>query len=107
MTYNRALNVACLGWALALIAVTLNVLSWAVTYEGIAKAPVIAGIAFGILTLAASYFGDSYASTVQGIDPEREGRIYREHMGRARLLQMASIGFCVLSYLCWLAGLEF
>lgn len=100
MDYNRALNAAYLGWALALIALLLNVASWLVVADG-ATGIHLAGIVCAVLTLACSYFSESL--TVQAFAAES----YKEATDLlfvARKLYNGTVVFCAASYFAWLAA---
>lgn len=96
MDYNRALNAALIGWAITLLAILLNVLTWLDGLGGYRGIEVL-GIMFGVLTLVCGYFGESFAAMSSDGGSKMHAMLFR-----ARVLSLASIALCVLSYLMWL-----
>lgn len=96
MEYNRMLNSAMLGWALTLIAILLNVLTW-VTGLGGYRGYEILGIVAGVLVLSCEHFSEGlYAMSFMAGYDARKTRALSRHLSRAAVL------LCILSYLSWL-----
>lgn len=95
MDYNRSLNGACLGWALVILAIVLNIIAWRAGLGG-PRGPAVIGILLGALTLGCAYFAETFnvLSYLAGYD-------HRTMLRRSHTLMMASIVLCILSYLSW------
>lgn len=102
MDYNRALNSACLGWAITLIAILLNVIGWR-DASAFATPWNVFGIVGAVLALVAAYFGEG---CVVSADAALTHSFHqRKCIARARTMQVASIACCAVSYLFWLVSL--
>lgn len=108
--YNRAKNAAALGWAIALIAITLNLVTLVVIQGGTAspfgKAPyAVWGIALGVLTLVAAYFAESRAATSASWLESADEFLATHERKILRRFRYAAMSLCLSSYLCWLLSL--